>query len=91
MRGSLSFTPPIMPARGDSYRKPYGESLPVECYVSYTKSIALEVERAVRENPPRRPAEFWRMFDQELSTARWRMKNVSGEFWKAKSQKADGL
>ena len=85
MRGSVLLYPPIMapPASGD--RKEYGEDMPVELYVSYTKSIALEVEKAVRDRPPRRPAEFWRMFEQEINKARWRMRNVSGTFWKAKA------
>ena len=83
MRGTLSFIPPIMspPASGDTIL--YGEKMPVDVYLSYTRSIALEVERAVKENPPRRPAEFWRIFSQKIDEGRWRMRNVSGTFWKA--------
>ena len=69
----------------------YGEDYPVELYISYTKSVALEVERMVRDNPPRRPAEFWRIFDQEINVARWRMRNVSGTFWRSKNPRVEGL
>ncbi len=61
----------------------------VEVYVSYAHSVALGVERRCRENPPTRPAEYWRIFEQEINEARWRMRRVSGAFAAAKKVHED--
>ena len=63
------------------------ESYPADLYISYAKSIGLAIERRVMDNPPRRPAEFWRVCQDELDAARWRMRNVTGTIWKAKTRK----
>ena len=84
MRGTLSFTPPIMAEQKPERINHYAETYPVEMYIAYTQSIALEVEKLVRDNPPSRPAQYWRMYEGEINRARWRMRNVSGTFWKAK-------
>ena len=58
------------------------DSYSVDCYINYARSIALAVERRVMDNPPRRPAEFWRICDDELASARWRMRHVTGQIRK---------
>ena len=65
------------------------DSYPVDCYISYARSIALGIERQVIDNPPRRPADFWRMCEKEIGVARWRMRNVSGQIRKLGSAKAN--
>ena len=60
-----------------------------DVYLSYAKSIGLAIERRVMSNPPRRPAEFWRICTEEIDVARWRMRNVSGEIRKAAAAKPD--
>ena len=55
---------------------------PPDMYISYAKSIGLAIERRVMNNPPRRPAEFWRICADEIDAARWRMSNVSGQIRK---------
>ena len=52
-----------------------------ETYLSYIKSIALEVERRVRNQTPASPVEFWRIFDEEIDRGFNRMKTTSGIFW----------
>ena len=64
------------------------DDYPVDCYISYARSIGLAIERAVIDNPPRRPAEFWRICDNEIKSARWRMRTVNGQIRKASSSKA---
>ena len=49
---------------------------PVDVYINYARSMFLEVERRVIENPPRRPAEFWRIVEQERDRARARLRLV---------------
>lgn len=65
--------------------KPYRDSThfhylrpdyPVDVYINYARSMFLEVERQVIENPPRRPAEFWRLVDQARDRARARLRRV---------------
>ena len=60
---------------------------PVEVYTSYARSIGLAIERRVRDEPPKRPAEFWRICAAEIDVARWRMRNVTGQIRKAASAK----
>ena len=67
------------------------DSFSVDIYVSYAKSIGLAIERRVIDNPPRRPAEFWRMCTDEIDVARWRMRHVTGTFKKLKTVKPDVL
>ena len=62
---------------------------PVDVYLSYAKSIGLAIERRVMSNPPRRPAEFWRICEAEIDVARWRMRNVTGQIRQARSAKTD--
>lgn len=50
-----------------------------ECYVSYTKSVCLAMERRLMDLTPRRSAIFWRWFDEEIAIAKHRMKMVSGQ------------
>ena len=65
------------------------DEYPLEVYVSYAKSIGLAIERRCRDNPPRRPAEFWRICLDEVDVARWRMRNVTGQIRKIGSTKSD--
>lgn len=67
----------------------YGQQLSVDTYIAYAKSIALEIERRVIDNPPSRPAAFWRICADEIDVARWRMRNVSGQIRKIASAKTD--
>ena len=52
----------------------------VETYVAYTSSIALEVERRVRDQPPRRPASFWRYWNEEIERAKLRFNRCTPLF-----------
>ena len=63
------------------------DDYPVEVYISYAKSIGLAIERRCRDNPPRRPANFWRICLEEVDVARWRMRNVTGQIRKISSAK----
>ena len=65
------------------------DSYPVDCYISYARSIGLGIERRVMDNPPRRPADFWQSVFAEVDVARWRMRNVSGQIRKLSSRKTD--
>ena len=60
-----------------------------DVYLSYAKSIGLAIERRVMNSTPRRPAEFWRICEDEINVARWRMRNVTGEIRKAAIAKPD--
>ena len=62
-----------------SYKHEVHDSYPVDVYISYAKSIGLAIERRCMDNPPRRPADFWRICNQEIDIARWRMRRVSGQ------------
>ena len=59
-----------------------GEKLSPDVYISYAKSIGLAIERRVMDNPPRRPYDFWRMCQEEVNSARWRFRHVTGEIRK---------
>lgn len=65
--------------------KPYGDKsarhdvaphYPVDTYINYARAMFLEVERRAIENPPRRPADFWRMVDQCRDASRARLRKV---------------
>ena len=60
----------------------------VDMYINYGRMIGLQIERAVVDSPPSRPADFWRMVDKEVDVARWRMRNVTGEIRKARATKS---
>ena len=62
---------------------------PPQVYISYAKSIGLAIERRVMSYPPRRPSDFWRICQQEVDVARWRMRNVSGQVRKAGASETD--
>ena len=53
---------------------------PADVYIAYIKSIAASVEKQVRDNPPRRPGDFWRLIDREKDRAKMRMRSLSGEY-----------
>ena len=72
-----------------SFKHEVHDSYPVDVYISYAKSIGLAIERRVMDSPPRRPAEFWRICGDEVDTARWRMRHVTGQIRKLASAKAD--
>ena len=72
-----------------SYRHEIHDSYPVDMYLSYAKSIGLAIERRVMDNPPRRPAEFWRMCTDEIDVARWRMRKISGQIRQAGATETD--
>ena len=72
-----------------SYRHETYTDYPVEVYANYAKSIGLAIERRVRDNPPRRPADFWRVCLSEIDVARWRMRNVTGQIRKVGTAKSD--
>lgn len=48
----------------------------VDVYINYARSVFLDVERRVIDNPPSRPASFWRLVDEATQRARWRMKRL---------------
>ena len=79
----------FMPGRGQSSKHEVHPIYPVDVYLSYAKSIGLAIERRVMSNPPRRPADFWRICQAEIDVARWRMRNVTGQISKAGSTQAD--
>ena len=72
-----------------SYKHEVGDQFPVDVYLNYAKSIGLAIERRVLEEPPRRPAEFWRICQSEVNVARWRMRHVTGQVRKARTTKPD--
>ena len=49
---------------------------PVDVYINYARSMFLEVERNVIENPPRRPAEFWRLVEDTQRRSAMRLRRV---------------
>ena len=49
---------------------------PVDVYINYARSMFLEVERNVIENPPRRPAEFWRLVEDIQQRSAMRLRRV---------------
>ena len=73
-----------------SFKHEKHDDYPIEVYINYAKSIGVGIERRVISNPPRRPADFWRMCSHEIDVARWRMRHVTGEIRKARSLKLDG-
>ena len=72
-----------------SYKHEVGDQFSADVYLSYAKSIGLAIERRVMSNPPRRPAEFWRICSDEIDVARWRMRHVTGQVRKARTTKPD--
>lgn len=50
---------------------------PVDVYINYARSIFLDVERQVLENPPARPAEFWRKVEDATNRAKQRLRKVA--------------
>ena len=62
---------------------------PVDMYLNYLRSIALEVERRVINNPPSRPGHFFRIIDEEKDRAKIRMRRVSGTFQNLAKEKSD--
>ena len=68
---------------GPTYGKWYHhEDYSLDTYVAYAKSIGLAIERRCLDNPPKRPADFWRICRNEVDVARWRMRNCSGQIRK---------
>ncbi len=49
---------------------------PIDVYISYARAMFLEVEKRVIANPPRRPAEFWRIVEQTRDESRIRLRMV---------------
>lgn len=72
-----------------SYHHHVVDDYPVDVYVSYAKSIGLAIERRVIANPPRRPAEFWRICGDEIDNARWRMRKLSRQIRKVGATEPD--
>lgn len=66
-----------MPGIHGSNKNEFRYDYPEGMYLAYAKSIGLGIERRVMDNPPKRPAEFWRMCTAEIDTARWRMRMVN--------------
>lgn len=66
-----------MPGIPNSDKHEFRYDYPEGMYLAYAKSIGLGIERRVMDNPPQRPAEFWRMCTAEIDTARWRMRTVN--------------
>lgn len=64
-------------------------SYSVDVYLNYAKSIGLAIERRCMDTPPRRPADFWRICTQEIDSARWRMRKVSGQVRKLAATETD--
>ena len=77
----------FMPGRKESSKHELYPEYSVDTYLSYAKSIGLAIERRVTDNPPRRPASFWRICEEEIDVARWRMRNCSGQIRKLSSRK----
>ena len=71
-----------MSPQGKKDNSRYGQKLSQDTYIAYAKSIALAVERRVMDQAPSRPSSFWRIVDDEVTVARWRMRNVSGQIRK---------
>ena len=71
-----------MAPRGIPDNSRYGQKLSQDTYIAYAKSLAVAVERRVMDQAPSRPSHFWRIVDDEVNVARWRMRNVSGQIRK---------
>ena len=78
-----------------SISKPYAPSThrhedaphyPVDVYINYARAMFLEVERRVKDNPPRRPADFWRMVDKCRDESRARLRKVQAVVLKSGAQ-----
>ena len=48
-----------------------------DCYINYTRSVCLAMERRLMDLEPRRAAVFWRWFEEELATGKHRMLTCS--------------
>lgn len=64
-------------------------SYSVDVYISYMRSICNAVEQRVKDCPPRRPQDFWRLVDKEKDNAKWRMRRISGEYQNLAKAKSD--
>ena len=49
---------------------------PVDMYVTVARSLFLDVERRVLEQPPSRPAHFWRIVGDAVDHARRRVRLI---------------
>ena len=67
------------------------QDYPIDMYINYARSMGLSIERAVVDNPPSRPADFWKLVETEVNVARWRMRNVTGQIRKIRAAKTDVL
>ena len=69
-----------MPARREGVydRSHTLTNYPKEMYINYAKSIGLAIERRCMDWPPRRPADFRRICEQEVNRAMDRIRTVSG-------------
>ena len=65
-------------AKAEYSRDHHGPRYSVDTYVSYAKSIGLAIERRCIDYPPRRPADFSRICQQEVDRAIHRLRTVSG-------------
>ena len=54
-----------------------------DCYINYTRSVCLAMERRLMDLEPRRATVFWRWFEEEIATGKMRMHTVSGQVRKA--------
>ena len=48
----------------------------VDLYINVARSVFLDVERRVIENPPSRPAHFWRIVADATDRARTRVRMI---------------
>ena len=58
-----------------------------DCYINYTRSICLAMERRLMDLEPRRAAVFWRWFEEELATGKYRMELCSRQVRKTAAVK----
>ena len=66
-----------MPRHQAEYsRDHHGPRYSVDTYISYAKSIGMAIERRCIDYPPRRPADFSRICQQEVDRAMHRLRTV---------------